>query len=130
MKRESFVRAAVVAGGLLYLITGLTQLFMPAWFFENVGNFPPYNRHYIGDLGTFSLGLGIALLWAVRNPLQHRLLIGCAALVSLLHALNHAYDDLGAPLADWLSQTIPLLIFGGVLLLAYWVSSHKVSALK
>jgi hypothetical protein len=121
--KTGFVRAALVAGGLLYLITGLTQVFTPDWFYQNIGTFPPYNRHYIGDLGSFMLPLGIALLWAAREPARHRSLIAFAVAGSLLHAVNHAYDDLMAqtPLAGWLSATVPLLVLAVVLAGAYAV---------
>ncbi len=115
--KTSFVRAAVVAGGVLYVFTGAALLFAPEWFFQNIGTFPPFNRHYLGDVGSFLLPLGLVLLWAARNPSEHWLLIGFAALGSLVHALNHTYDDLtgGAPT---LGQTIPLYIVAIALILA------------
>lgn len=118
-----FVRAVCIAAGLLYVVTGGVMLLAPEWFFQNVGNFPPFNRHYIGDLGSFNLPLGIALLWAARNPSQHRLVIALGALASLIHALNHAYDDVIAqtPLAGWFSQTLPLLITALFIAAAYWM---------
>lgn len=118
MNRMGFVRAVVVAGGLLYLLTGIAQLAAPQWFFDNIGTFVPFNRHYVGDLGTFSLALGLAMLWAARDPVQHRLLIGMAAAASLFHAFNHVYDNLNA--ADWM-QTIQLLLVAIVLVAAWWV---------
>jgi hypothetical protein len=118
--KTAFVRAALVAGSALYLVTGAALLFAPEWFFQNIGTFPPFNRHYLGDAGSFLLPLGLALLWAARNPAEHWLLTGFAALGSLVHALNHTYDDLtgGAPM---LGQTIPLYIFAiGLILAAVW----------
>jgi hypothetical protein len=78
-KREAFVRAVLVAGGVFYLLSGLGLLFIPEWFFQNIGNYPPFNRHYAGDVGVFLLPLGIALVWAAREPAQHRTLIAFAA---------------------------------------------------
>lgn len=120
--RLSFARAALVAGGLMYLLTGAAMLFAPTWFYENIGTFPPFNRHYTGDLGAFQLPLGVALLWAARRPGENRIVIVFAAAGSLLHALNHLADDLAAraTLADMLSATLPLLVFAGVLILAYF----------
>lgn len=120
--RESFVRAALVAGGAFYLFTGLALLFAPEWFFENVGNYPPFNRHYSGDLGTFVLPLGIGLLWAVRSPAKHRSLIGVVVAGSLFHAVNHLYDDLAGrlPPGGWLMSSIALFIFVAVLAAAYF----------
>lgn len=123
MSKTAFIRAAVVAFGILYVLTGLAMLFAPEWFYQNIGNFPPFNRHYVGDLGSFNLPLGLALLWAARDPLQHRLLIGYAAIASLIHALNHAYDDILAQLTltQWLtSQTVLLLLPALLLVVAWW----------
>ncbi len=122
-QKRSFVRAVLVAGGALYVSTGLLMLLLPEWFYQNIGTFPPFNRHYTGDLGSFNLPLGLALLWAVRNPARHCLLIGCAALASLIHALNHTYDDIqmGLSLSEWLvSQTFILLVFALTMVLAWW----------
>lgn len=129
--KTSFIRAAVVSGGVLYLLTGAALLFAPEWFFQNVGTFPPFNRHYAGDLGSFLLPLGLTLLWAARNPGEHWLLIGFAALGSLVHALNHTYDDLtsGEPM---LGQTIPLYIATIALVLAtLWArQTHRIEPLR
>jgi hypothetical protein len=122
MMKTGFVRATLVAGGVFYLLSGLGLLLIPQWFYENIGNYPPFNRHYAGDVGAFLLPLGIALLWAARNPSAHASLIGYAAAGSLLHALNHLYDDLTAQVAPGnLAVSLPLLIFAIVLVAAYVV---------
>ncbi len=120
--RAAFVRAALVAGGSFYLLTGLGLLFAPEWFFENVGNYPPFNHHYAGDVGAFLLPLRIALLWAARNPAQHRSLIALAVAGSLFHAVNHLYDDLAGrlPPGGWLLSSVGLFIFAAVLAAAYF----------
>jgi hypothetical protein len=118
--KPGFVRAALVAGGIFYLITGIALLAAPQWFFDNVGTYPPFNRHYAGDLGSFLLPLGIALVWAARNPVQHRGLIAFAAAGSGIHAANHLYDDLmlQSPELD-ITTPLILLVFTLVLVGAY-----------
>lgn len=117
-----WLRLILFIAGWFNTLTGLTLLFAPIWFYENIGNFPPYNRHFLGDTGAFLLPWGIGLLWAARQPAVHRPLIGLAALASLIHALNHAYDDwlIASPLAHWFTETIPLLLFATLLLWVYW----------
>lgn len=112
MKRSDLVRAALVAGGAFYLLTGIALLFAPQWFFDNIGFYPPYNRHYEGDLGAFTIPLGIALLLAARRPARHRSLVAFAFAASLVHALNHLLDD---PVVN----TLPLFLFA-VMLGAAW----------
>ena len=118
----TLIRVIVAIAGVFYALTGLALLFAPEWFFQNIGNFPPFNRHYAGDLGTFTLALGAGLLLASRDPAKHRLLIGVAAAASVLHSLNHAYDDAQAPspVTRLLIDTLPLFIFGLLLALAYY----------
>jgi hypothetical protein len=111
--RFSALQAILVLAGTLYTFSGAALLFAPAWFFTNIGPFPPFNRHYAGDLGAFLLPLGVGLFLSARQPTRHRLFIGAAAAASLLHALNHAYDAFidGATLTHWLSDAAPLLLF-------------------
>jgi uncharacterized membrane protein len=120
----------VALSGAGYTLTGLSQLFAPRWFFENIGNFPPFNRHYVGDLGAFILAMGLGLLVAARNPAQHRSLIGVVALGSVLHLLNHLYDDWLS--ADWslgtaLTQTLPLALVAAALAWVYCVDDVAAS---
>ncbi|MEP7198255.1 MAG: hypothetical protein ABI874_00445 [Chloroflexota bacterium] len=113
----------LVAAGLGYLLIGLTQLLAPQWFFTNVGNFPPFNRHYVGDLGAFTLPLGVGLLFAARAPRQHRSLIGVGAGISTLHALNHLYDDLVTGPAAF-AQTLSLLLLAALLIVAWFAAKE------
>jgi hypothetical protein len=59
--------AQIILGGAagFSLLTGLALLFASNWFFQTLGYFPPFNRHYAGDLGAFELPLGVGLLWAI-----------------------------------------------------------------
>ena len=124
--RLLFIRAVIVLNGLNYLLVGLVLIFAPQWFFDHIGNFPPFNRHYSGDLGTFLLPLGIGLLWAVRDPARHLGLIGVALAGSWLHVLNHLYDDLtaGAFSPQFFSNTLPLLALAILLSAAYFILAN------
>jgi hypothetical protein len=111
----------LAVSGLFYTMTGLALLFLPTWFFTYIGDFPPFNRHYMGDAGAFILPLGIGLLLAVRRPQAHSGIVLITAAASLIHALNHAYDDLlaGSSPSHWFAETIPLLLFAGLLFFIY-----------
>jgi hypothetical protein len=121
MKSKSLavVQVLVAAGGVFYTLTGAALLFAPLWFYTYIGNYPPFNRHYAGDLGSFLLPLGFALLIAARKPLHHRLLVAYTAAGSLLHSLNHLYDDLAGPTPDPLETTL-LFLFSLLWLWACW----------
>ena len=49
--RPLFAQAVMVMAGLGYTIAGAALLFAPEWFFQNIGYFPPFSRHYAGDVG-------------------------------------------------------------------------------
>ena len=116
-QRTRFVlaRAAIGTLGIYHAIIGLMMLFTPLWFFENIGNFPPFNRHYLGDFGAYQLPLGIALIFAAREPFKHRLLIISTIAANILHAFNHVYDDITTGL-NWRWDTLALLVLGFVYL--------------
>ncbi|MBI4675049.1 MAG: hypothetical protein HY741_25700 [Chloroflexi bacterium] len=114
----------VGASGVLFVLVALALLFVPRWFFENVGFFPPYNRHYEGDLGAFLFAIGAGLVYAARNPAKYRLLIAVAAVGSALHVLNHVFDGIASSysLTHWLTDTAPLVI-AALLLIVAWRQS-------
>ena len=117
--RPSIAQVVVAIAGMLHLLVGIAMLLAPMWFFVTIGTFPPFNRHYTGDMGAFQLALGAGLLFAARTPARQRLLIGIAAAGNLLHMLNHAYDALisHASLGYWLADTGPMLALTLALLL-------------
>ncbi len=79
--------------GVINVLTGLALLLTPQWFFDHVGTYPPFNRHYEGDLAAFVIASGVGLLWAARDPYKYRALIGIALVANVLHTINHIYDD-------------------------------------
>lgn len=119
--RGLLAQAIVLLASMYHLAVGAALLGAPAWFYETIGPFPPFNRHYLGDLGSAFFALGIGLLFAARAPRRQSGIVGVAAVAGLLHAANHAYDALiaGAPLAEWLAEPLPLALIAALLALAY-----------
>jgi hypothetical protein len=64
---EGPAQAFVALIGPGHLLTGLALLFAAEWFYANVGTFPPFDRHYAGDLGAYQLAFGVGLL-AIVGP--------------------------------------------------------------
>ena len=115
--RARLVQGGVALSGVVYAFTGAALLFAPRWFFEELGDFPPYNRHYSGDAGSFLLPLGLALLLAAARPSAHRLFLGFAAVASVVHAGNHVYDL--AVGRESVADLIPVIVSALVLVLAF-----------
>ncbi|HEV2124566.1 MAG TPA: NAD(P)H-binding protein, partial [Chloroflexota bacterium] len=80
-----WARLIVTLIGLSYGLAGAALLWATPWFYEHVGHFPPYNRHYAGDAGAFNLPIGLGLLWAARGLRKHRPLIVIGIIASVLH---------------------------------------------
>ena len=73
-------------------------------------------------MGAFIAALGVGLLFAIRQPKQHRSLIGAAALGGLIHVGNHLYADVveSGTSMHWLTNTAPLLVMALALAWAWW----------
>lgn len=55
--------AAII--GVFTLSLGLWAMIDASSFFDNIGHFPPYNNHFVHDVGAFQIGIGAALLFAL-----------------------------------------------------------------
>ena len=122
MRAAAQIKQAIVfIAALIYVLPGLALILTPAWFYTAIADFPPFNRHFMGDAGVFSFALGVGLWMAVRQPGQNRAVIGAAAVGNILHVINHLYDDIivdGGNVTHLLSNSLPL---GIVAMLLIWV---------
>ena len=89
---ERTLKAVLAFVAAYHVVLGLMQLFAPGTFFDEIGNYGVENSHYIGDVGAFTLGFGIAVGIAVVRPAWRAPLLWLGALWYGLHALNHAFD--------------------------------------
>ena len=101
-------KALVLIVGLADVLSGAALLLARRWFFDNIGNFPPYSPHFLGDAGAFLLPVGIGLVIAARDPARFRsvVLIGTGA--SVLHFLNHLYGSVTAG-ESWIESVLLLI---------------------
>lgn len=122
--KQAYVRSIAVAAGVSYLAAALTLLLAQDWFFNNTfGNYPPYNRHYMGDAGSFVGVLGLMLLWAARDPARHWEMILLAGVGSLVHATNHVIEDfITNPSSASVANNVLLFVLAIALLLAAWAA--------
>src|SRR4029079_4325743 len=90
-------RERLLAGGTLGL--GIVQLGLGVWmavapesFFDAIGGFGPFNDHYVRDVSTFSLALGLGLVVASRRPSWRVPVRWVALLQYAFHVVNHVVD--------------------------------------
>ena len=107
-----------VVAASFFLIGGLWAFFAPRSFFESVANFPPYNRHFLHDLGSFQIGIGATLLAALRWRDGLFVALTGTAVGAGFHAASHFIDEsLGGRSTDPYSLlAFALLVVAGVAL--------------
>jgi UPF0716 family protein affecting phage T7 exclusion len=88
-----FAVAQLVLGALLWLT--------PGFFFDEIGPYGVRNDHYMGDLATWYLALGVATFVAIRRTAWRVPVLAVAFLQTALHSLNHVID-VGEADPEWL----------------------------
>lgn len=108
--------------GVFWLAIGLWAFFAPHQFFDTLATFEPYNRHFIHDIGSMQIGIGLGAIVAARTL---RTLV--AAFVGLsafqvMHVVSHIVDrDLGG--TPWFD--IPSLTLAAVVGLAALAGARR-----
>jgi hypothetical protein len=94
----------------------------PEAFYNLVAMYPPYNRHFIHDVGAFMLGLGAGL--ALALVLTDALLVALAATAggAVAHFVSHLVDrELGGLPSDPVTFGVFALVVVG---LTVWRIRH------
>jgi uncharacterized membrane protein len=114
---RAFAKAVAALAAVLYLAGGLWAFFAPESFYENIATYPPFNEHFVHDIGAFLLGIGAGALAGLL--LSNALAAGLAgvAVASLMHAVSHVVDhDHGGRSTDpWLMGALGVLSLLGFL---------------
>jgi len=86
------IRVCVAVLGAISIGAGLWAMLAPYSFYEQAATFPPYNRHFIHDIGAFQIGLGGCLIAALAfTDALLAVLIG-NALGGIGHFIGHFAD--------------------------------------
>jgi hypothetical protein len=89
---ESRMRLALGVLGLTQIAVGAWLVIDPSSFIDEIASFGPADHHFLRDLGTFQLGIGIALMAAVGRPQWRVPILFAAFAQSALHTVNHLFD--------------------------------------
>jgi hypothetical protein len=92
MRADRFTRAAGVLAAVAFLAGGAWSFADPASFYEQVAQFPPYNEHFLHDIGAFQLGIGVALVLALVGWSGPQVALWGAAVAAVAHAAAHWID--------------------------------------
>jgi hypothetical protein len=86
------MRLALGFLGLTQLAIGLWLVIDPDSFVDAIAPFGPADNHFLRDLGTFQMGIGVALVAAVGRPAWRVGVLFAAFAMSALHTINHLFD--------------------------------------
>jgi lysylphosphatidylglycerol synthetase-like protein (DUF2156 family) len=103
----------LLIAGAYHLLLGAFMVAAPRTFFEEVGPFGAYNGHYVRDIASFYLAMGVMLLLAIgRRSWQVPVLLFCVIQYGF-HALNHVWDVSDAD-PSWLGpiNLVVILLIG------------------
>ena len=105
-------------GAVALLAFGLWGFLDPRAFYKAVAVWPPFNKHFIHDIGAFQIGLGLTL--ALALALKDVLFVALAAVGvgATVHAAAHWIDrDLGGKPSDpWVMSALAALLLVGAYL--------------
>jgi hypothetical protein len=90
---EQGVRLLSLAIGAVIAAQGVWAFVAPRSFFDTLATFDPYNAHFIRDIGTIQIGVGVAgIVGAARRA--DAVIVGLAGLATfqVLHVVSHAVD--------------------------------------
>lgn len=89
---EARLRTILMVIAVFHLLLGAFMALAPGAFYDTLGKFPPENHHYIKDVSTFYIALGVVFFVAVRRRSWRVPVLAFSTLEYGLHALNHLVD--------------------------------------
>jgi hypothetical protein len=100
---ERRLRTILLVAALYHLLLGGFMAVFPGEFYDSLGKFPPRNDHYIKDVSTFYIALGIVFYVSVRRRSWRTPVLVFTAIEYALHALNHLVDvgDAAGDFTGW-----------------------------
>lgn len=88
-------------GGAFFVAFGAWAMASPMTFYERLAVWPPFNEHFIHDIGAFQVGLGLALVFALLEKDALLVALGAVGAGQFLHMVMHVMDrDLGGEASD------------------------------
>lgn len=90
----------------------------PESFFERVANWPPYNQHFVHDIGALQLGLAAVLGTALVARGGITVALAGASIGSAFHTWSHFMDrgEGGRDSDPWVFGVLTLMFVAGLVL--------------
>lgn len=109
-------RVLVALAAVMLLGAGLWAMLAPESFYTVIATYPPYNHHFLHDLGAFQLGLGASLGLALVVADGPLVALGGNAIGGTSHFISHVVDrHLGGQPSDPITIGVFALILVALL---------------
>jgi hypothetical protein len=108
------VVAVLIVYGVYSTVAGLWMLVAPASMFATVGGYGTFNPHYVFDLASFELPLGLLYFAAIRWPSWRVPTLAFATLHYVLHSISHLID-IGSAAIPWVGEFLFIALATGTL---------------
>ena len=117
MNPRRIAMGACWIGAVFFVAIGLWAFLDPKSFYDNLAEWPPYNRHLFHDVGAFQLGLGVAFLAGIARRSGIAVALWGGSTAATIHAISHFIDaDRGGRDSDpWLLTGFALLLVIGLI---------------
>jgi hypothetical protein len=93
MISDRLARLVAWVAAAFWLVFGVWAFVDPASFFDQIATFEPYNEHFLHDVGSFQIGLGAALVFALLRWNALAAALGGTAVGSVIHVVSHVMDS-------------------------------------
>ena len=90
--RTDLVGAVLLVVAASQLLPGVLAMVAPAAFYDAFAAFPPENHHFIRDVGSWQVALGLVALLAWWRPAIRVPVLAILALQYGLHLVSHVID--------------------------------------
>jgi hypothetical protein len=137
MRSPLAVRAALWLTAASAAGVGVLAAFAPRTFYDDfpyvghwVDRLPPYNEHFVTDVGGLYLGFALVLAWAAATLARQLVLAACWGwiLFSVLHFIFHARHLDGFGTGDAVQELVSLGVVIALPLLALWAARPAATA--
>lgn len=89
---EPRMRTVLLVAAAYHLLLGAYMFFAPGSFYDSLGKFGLENHHFIKDVSTFYIALGIVLYVSSHRPSWRIPVLAFAVIEYALHTINHLID--------------------------------------
>ena len=121
------MKALLAAFAAIQLVTGALLWLTPGFFHDEIGPYGLRNDHYMGDLATWYLALGIAVLVSLRHASWRVPVLALSFLQYALHSFNHLLD-VGEADPDWIGPANLVSLVLVTVLLGWMLQSERRAA--